>query len=248
MKTAVLSLMLVSTLAACGPLPGYYPEDDVPGGAPTPPPAPPAAAAPRGVAPPGAPPSATTPATPDATRAAATPAPRHEGVVVVRTGNPDMRYLIDTQRRLCFFQTRSALAAVPCSSIPEAATALGTGDGASPGGPGGVSRRAPTAPAAPATPAAPAPQTAPSPDATPAPPAASDPRAAPTAAEREHFERAYVRIFCDRREGRDTEPAQRIEAEGLSVERYTAIESWAARDERVWRELTRNAVMGCTHR
>jgi len=80
------------------------------------------------------------------------------------------------------------------------------------------------------------------------PPKPSDPRAAPAVSEREHFERAYVQIFCDRRAGNTTEPAARIQAEGLTVERYTAIESWAARDERIWRELTRKAVLNCAQR
>ena len=243
MKSATLALMLVPTLVACGPLPGYYPEAPVPGAS-APPPRPPTPAPPGATAPaPGAPAGTPSPATSQA------PAPARSGVIVVKTGDPEMRYLIDTQRRLCFFQTRAALATVPCSSIPEAAAALGAqGGGGAASSPQSSRGPAPTTPArlGPATTPDPTPRPRAEPSEAPQPAGATDPRSAPTAAEREHFERAYVAIFCDRRAGDTTEPAQRILAEGLSVERYTAIESWSARDERVWRDLTRKAVLGCS--
>jgi len=168
---------------------------------------------------------------------------------VVPLDRADSYYLIDRERGLCFFIHKESSAKVDCSSIPEGR------DVASP---------APTPPAAPAVappvrddqgvrrrylepapPAAPVPPARSSTTAAPAP--AADPDG-PTGDELNRFEGAYTDIACDRRQGSFTPPRQRIEASGLTLERYTAIEGWLTSDERAWRLLVTRAYRECDAR
>ena len=202
---------------------------------------------------------AVTPSPPPAVAPVAAPSPAPSRLQVVPLDRSDSYYLIDRDRGLCFFIHKETSAKIDCAIIPEGR------DVVSP----------PTAvPAPPAVAPAPPPPVVPPPAADPAQgvrrryvepapapaetspvrrDAASAPRpasedGAPTADELNRFEEAYIEISCDRRQGSFTSPHARIQAAGLSPERYTAVEGWLTSDERSWRLLVSRAYRECDAR
>lgn len=175
--------------------------------------------------------------------------PETPRVEVVELGRADTYYLIDRERRMCFFIHKETSARVDCASIPEgrdvqpregdepppAIIPAPSAPSAPPAPPSeGVTRRyvEPTPPAP--KPAAPQPQ-----------PASDD---SPTADELARFEAAFGQIACDRRQESLVPPRTRVEAQGLTLARYSAIEAWATADERGWRMLVSRAYRECGSR
>ena len=162
-------------------------------------------------------------------------------IVRIKTDQPGTYYLIDVKRRLCFFQTKGAVATIDCAQIPEAKNLIGE-----------------TTSSAPAATMHPQPHDGHDTASRPPDPAddrsteAPQPRAkspdmgeAPSVDEKRRFTLAYIAIFCARASGDTTAPTQHIEREGLTVQRYSQIEGWMASDPRVWRALSSAARNAC---
>lgn len=165
-----------------------------------------------------------------------------KGIRIVQTGEKGVYYIIDTERRLCFFRSGNAVAPVDCGALPEARELLGD-EVAEP-------ERAPAEEPAEDAPIRDESIVDSLPEADPderdvkkLPP--PDLGKAPSADEKRRFTLAYVSIFCAQREGAPIEPARAIEKEGLSMDRYAQIEGWMATDAKVWRALRAAAVASC---
>ncbi|MFT7581712.1 MAG: hypothetical protein ACI9MR_003390 [Myxococcota bacterium] len=203
-------------------------------------------------------------------RAGAAEPASDDDIMVIQLSGADAYYLLDRRRGLCFMHHRDTTTGVDCNRIPEAKGFIdGTPDPeATPGessveyersryqGDDGVVRR--TAPESDTPPVKPGPGSSvtvtplPAPDPrrsaqpTPAPAPKEAPEiTVPSPQELTRFETAYFAIFCDRRTGGEVAPKTRIEAEGLSIERYTEIEGWWASDQEAWWQLTNKARRAC---
>lgn len=150
-------------------------------------------------------------------------------MVKIRTDRKNVYYIVDRERRLCFFHNGGAMATVDCASIPEARDLLGEE-------PAGEE----PAPAAPPE-EAPAAQPLDSDD----PPEATGLGATPSADEKRRFTLAYISIYCANASGDTTSPEEVIRTNGLTADRYSQIEGWMAGDKRVWRALTNAARNAC---
>lgn len=134
-------------------------------------------------------------------------------LVVVDLEGTDRYHLIDPNHRTCFLQEGSALTAIDCSTVPEAAQILGA---------------ASTRPAPPVH-AAPAPKV-PATEAAPAPPA-------PTREEKRRFAVAYIDSWCAATSGSTASRTSILEGHGFAPERYEEIQRWMGADPRVLERL-----------
>lgn len=163
--------------------------------------------------------------------------PSQAGGIRKITIDDDTYYLLDPARKLCFLRHRETMTSIDCTKIPEARDFVTP----TPIEPARTPERIP-APEPVRQPSRIAPS--PEPEPTPEPSRSGG----PSPDEIARFEGAFVDIFCDRKGGEDVAPEDRIRDRGLSVERYEALESWWAADEKAWWNLTDKARKACPQR
>ncbi len=189
---------------------------------------------------------------------------------IVHTHRADAYYVIDPNRRLCFFHQGKAMSPVDCALLPEAQDLVRRPAAEGPAEEprtASSSRRYEEAsedePVEPEyaddDPVEPEPEPEPEPvgevePETPAPPPApvpidkpkpADLGPTPTDDERRRFTLAYIAVTCDGRKGGTVEPAKHIAEANLTLARYSQIEGWFASQDKAWRSLTLAARAAC---
>ena len=161
--------------------------------------------------------------------------PPNEEMVAISAGRKGAYYLIDRNRRLCFFQHGDALTAVDCEGIEEARDLLQATEPRS-----HASKRYPQRVRPDQEERTPNPITQPTRTMAPT-------QSAPSKEEKDAYTRAYTEVLCLSRSNQEFSPREIIAKHGLATKRYTEIEGVLARDRKAWALLTRTARAACSN-
>ena len=195
--------------------------------------------------------------------------PRVPEMVIIPTRMRNARYIVDTRRRLCFFQYirygRPLMVMVDCRRLPEAGrifAKVGPQGPTNPNQPGpNDPNQPPNGPDSPPTPEGPAPHvpaptmppTPPTPDLSPKGPDIPSPAPRPepkltlSSKDLDAVRKLYPEVVCLSRQGKLTEEVlkARLQTLGLTVESYRRAIDKLSADKDSWQKLTKEALKRC---
>lgn len=186
-------------------------------------------------------------------------------VVIIPTQSRSMRYIVDTRRRLCFFQYmrygRPLMVGVDCNRVPEAGRLFAR---VTPQGPHDPNQPGPNEPPAPPrgpetppTPDGPGPRVPapnvpptpvpPTPNVTPNGPDTPAPKTSLSQKDLDAVRKLYPEVVCLSRQGKLTEDVlkARLQSLGLTVALYRQALDKLSADKDTWSKLTKDALKRC---